>query len=187
MYAPYRQQISHVVRLLWLTFDLVTRNSRRNIYWSLLVTRQINCDRKCCVQILYDKTIVNHKVKGPWVVQLFLVIGNRFDIQYQCDLDLWPLDPKIKRGHLLANINWAKNFDGQRLWLVKLLIENRFYLQGQYDHDLWPLTQNQRWRCIVFLALLVIKIWIVEQNWHGTLAFDLAVGKFRKLFNLLNV
>jgi hypothetical protein len=42
-----------------------------------------------------------------WVIWLLIVEiseENRFNIG-DCDLDLWPLHPKINKGHLLLNIN----------------------------------------------------------------------------------
>jgi hypothetical protein len=42
------------------------------------------------------------------------LIGNRFCLQGQCDLDLWPLDPKINRGHLLVMTNHHTKFEVPR-------------------------------------------------------------------------
>jgi hypothetical protein len=45
---------------------------------------------------------------------LYLLIGNHFHLQGQCDLDLWPLDPKINRVHLMVMTNHHTKFEVPR-------------------------------------------------------------------------
>ena len=69
---------------------------------------------------------------------LFKIIsGNHFNIQGHRDLDLWPIDTKMNRGHLLVMTNLhVKNDD----FVVNGFQENQknhFNIQGLCDLDLW--------------------------------------------------
>jgi hypothetical protein len=77
------------------------------------------------------------KVKGPWIVQL--LIGNRFDIQCQCDHNLWVHVPKSKGIIYWPKLMYLCNLRAKGPWVVKLLIGNCFNLQWQCDIDLWPI------------------------------------------------
>ena len=65
-----------------LTFDLVTSNFKGVIYWEWPIFLQ-------CTMTVTQKL-------------LKILSGHGFCIKLYCDLDLWPGDLKIFRGHLLA-------------------------------------------------------------------------------------
>jgi len=68
-----------------LTFDLVTSKLIQVIYWAWPI-------------FLPSAMTVTHK--------LFKILsGHGFCIKWYCDLDLWPSDLKIYRGHLLTMTN----------------------------------------------------------------------------------
>jgi hypothetical protein len=52
------------------------------------------------------------KIKGQWFIGCPVVNRNLFDIQRQSDLNLWPPDLKITKGHLLAKTNAHMQFEG---------------------------------------------------------------------------
>jgi hypothetical protein len=101
-----------------LTFDLLTRKTKEVTYFP----RPLH--------------LSSLRAKGLWVVSL--LIGNCFYLQCQYELDLWPLDHKINRGHLLAKTNAPMQLRANSRWVVKCLTRIRFYLQGQCDLHLWP-------------------------------------------------
>lgn len=78
------------------------------------------------------------RAKGPCVVKL--LIDCRFYLQGQCNLDLWPLDPKIDRGHLLAKTNAPTMFKGLQPMGCQV-IDLKPFLPTNSTWQ-WPLTPS---------------------------------------------
>jgi hypothetical protein len=64
------------------------------------------------------------RANHTWLVKL--LIKNSCFLQIQCDLDLWPLDPKINRGHLLVMYNHHTKFKVPR-FKCSLVIDRKTF------------------------------------------------------------
>jgi hypothetical protein len=69
---------------------------------------------------------------------LKLLGGEAFWSQGPCDVDLWPSDLKINRGHLLNMTNLHAKYEDCGSRNLKLLGGQAFFSQGSHDLDLWP-------------------------------------------------
>jgi hypothetical protein len=72
------------------------------------------------------------RAKGPGVVKL--LVWNCFYKQGECNLELWPLDPKINSDHLLAKTNAHEKFDGKGPMGCKVIDWKSFW----YKRLMWP-------------------------------------------------
>jgi hypothetical protein len=76
-----------------------------------------------------------------------LLVGNSFNLQGQCDLELWSCDPK-RKSHLLAKTNaplkfWDRRHFGCRVNFQKLFWHTRSMQPWSLSH--WP--QSQKGSC----------------------------------------
>ena len=100
--------------IVTLTFDFLTPKSIGLIYW----LRQI-----------YMWSL---KAKGQSVLKL--LSGNNFKIERLCDLDLWPINPKVNRAHLLTKTNTHVKFEDCGAKRSQVIEQKRL----SYWRSLWP-------------------------------------------------
>ena len=75
----------------------------------------------------------------PGLSVLELSSGNHFTASGHCDLDLWPSDLKINRGHLPVMTNVPMKFHDPRPKRSWVIIRKPFYyFQSLLTCDLWP-------------------------------------------------
>ena len=80
-----------------------------------------------------------YEVWIPGLSVLELSSGNHFTASGHCDLDLWPSDLKINRGHLPVMTNVPMKFRDPRPKRSWVIIRKPFYCSsGHCDLDLWP-------------------------------------------------
>jgi len=71
--------------------------------------------------------------------KLFKILsGHGFCIKWYCDLDLWPCDLNIYRGHLLTMTNLSTKVMTVTHKLFTILSGHGYCIKWYYDLDLWP-------------------------------------------------
>ena len=92
-YSSYWAETVFTLRVtVTLTYDLLTPKSIGFLY------------------LIRDITLWSLKALGQRVLEL--LSGNEFHSSGHCDIDLWPTDPKIKRGLLLKKRYHPMKFEG---------------------------------------------------------------------------
>jgi len=98
-----------------LTFDLLTLKS---------------------IGVFYSKRAITLwclKALGQRVLEL--LSGNGFHSSGHCDLDLWPTDPKINRGHLINKGYHPLRFEGSGSKGTRVIERKRSVTDGQTDRQ----------------------------------------------------
>ena len=75
-----------------------------------------------------------------WFIVFKKMSGKHFSIQGQYDLDLWPRNPKVNRGHLLVMNNHLVKYKNVLLKIIIKMSGNHFDIQCHCELVLLPLA-----------------------------------------------